>query len=114
MSLFQHYVKLHSVFKYSYAGRFVPVECLQEVTELVRRNPIRSEIIGTWLYCFANPLAGVQLLAIGFWFSYKHNAYVYTGGPKEGIADGETLEEIRVRLGCRKLVGSQTSEGRYV
>jgi len=64
MSLFQHYIKLHSVFRY--AGRFVPVEGLQEITDLVMRHHIRSEIIGTWLYCFTNPLAGVQFLAAGY------------------------------------------------
>ena len=112
MSMLQHYIKLHSVFKY--AGRFVPVECLQEAANLVMRHHIRSEIIGTWLYCFTNPLAGVQLLATGFWYSYKHNAYIYTGGQKEGIADGETLEEIRARLGSRRLFGNQLKGGRYV
>ena len=105
MSWFQHFINLHSVFKY--AGRFVPVENLQEATSLVMRHHIRSEIIGNWLYCFTSPLIGVQLQLIGFWFSYKHNAYVYSGRPKEGVPDEETLEEIRARLGSLRLGSHQ-------
>jgi len=109
MLLFQHFIKLHSVFKYSYAGqyagRFVPVEGLQEAVGLVMRCHIKSEIIGSWLYCFTSPLVGVQLLFIGFWFSEKHCAYVYSGGPKEGVAFEETLDEIRARLGSQKIKG---------
>ena len=103
MSWFQHFISLHSVIKY--AGRFVPVENVQEAVSLVMSHHIRSEIIGNWLYCFTTPLIGVQLLLIGFWYSYKHGAYVYSGGPKEGVPDEETLDEIRFRLGSQRIAG---------
>jgi hypothetical protein len=40
---------------------------------------------------------------IGFWYSFKHCAYVYSGTPKELPADDETLDEIRARLGSHKI-----------
>ena len=107
MSWFQHFISLHSVIKY--AGRFASVESLQEAVSLVMRFHIKSEIIGSWLYCFTTPLVGVQLMLNGFWYSYKHSAYVYSGGPKQGMADEESLDEIRGRLGNYKL-----SEVHYV
>ena len=78
----------------------------------VMRFHIKSELIGQWIYCFTTPLIGYQLEAIGFWYSFKHCAYIYSGTPKENIADDETLapqpspkgegsplDEIRARLG---------------
>jgi hypothetical protein len=101
MSFIQHIIRVHSVFRY--AGRFEPVESIQEAIKLVMSNHIKSEIIGEWLYCFTNPLIGVQLMAAGFWYSFKHGAYVYTDYPKEIYADEESLDEIRARLGCQKV-----------
>ena len=101
MTVIQHYVKIHSVYKY--AARFASVSNFQEALNLVSRNRMKAEIIGQWLYCFTTAIIGVQLQAIGFWYSYKHDAFVYSGYPKENIADDETLDEIRARLGSRKL-----------
>jgi len=84
---------------------FPPVANIQEALVLVMRNQINSEIIGQWLYCFTTPLIGFQLLCNGFWYSFKHCAYVYTGNPKDGIADDESLDEIRARLGSRQVRG---------
>ena len=67
MALIKHFILVHSVFKY--AGRFVSVSGLEEAVELTKLNRIKSEIIGHWLYCFTNHLIGVQLLAIGFWYT---------------------------------------------
>ena len=78
---------------------FPRIANMQEAVALVMRYHIKSEIIGHWLYCFTTPLIGCQLESIGFWFSYKHRAYVYTGFPKKYPADEETLDEIRERLG---------------
>ena len=101
MALIKHFILVHSVFKY--AGRFVSVSSLAEAVELTKLNRIKSEIIGHWLYCFTNHFIGVQLQAIGFWYSLKHSAYVYTGRNKDGIADDETLDEIRARLGSYQI-----------
>jgi hypothetical protein len=103
MSWLQHFIRIHSILKY--AGVFTPVANMQEALSLVRRYHIKAEIIGQWLYCFPSHLIGVQLLCIGFWFSYKHCAYVYSGKPKGGPADDETLDEIRSRLGSQQVGG---------
>jgi len=99
----QHYIKIHSAYKY--AGMFHTVANIQEALSLVMRYHIKSEIIGSWLYCFTTPLIGYQLEAAGFWFSLKHRAFIYSGTQREGIADEETLDEIRARLGSRQVKG---------
>jgi hypothetical protein len=101
MSFIQHFIKVHSVFKF--ARNFQPMVDIQEALTFVMSYRIKSEIIGSWLYCFTTPLIGCQLEAIGFWYSFKHSAYVYSGTPKELPADDETLDEIRARLGSQKI-----------
>jgi hypothetical protein len=103
MSWLQHFIRIHSVIKY--AGMFPPVASIQEVLSLVIRYHIKSEIIGRWVYCFTTPLIGFQLELIGFWYSFKHCAYVYSGTEKDGNIGGETLDEIRIWLGCRQVRG---------
>ena len=101
MNYCKHFLMLHSFLKY--AGMFQIVEGTQEAVKLALRFRIKSEYIGGWLYCFTSPLIGYQLEAIGFWYSFKHNAYIYSGNPKDGVADDETLEEIRSRLGSYRI-----------
>jgi len=101
MSCLEHVIGIHSVYKY--AGKFKPVADKQEALKLVMRYFIKSEIIGGWLYCFPPPLIGYQLETIGFWYSLKHNAFIYSGTDKEGYADDESLDEIRARLGSQKV-----------
>jgi len=101
MECLQHFFMVHSVIKY--AGMFPPVANIQEAIALVMRNHIKAEIIGQWLFCFANPLIGFQLEQIGFWYSFKHKAHVFTGHPKSGPADAESLDEIRARLGSQEV-----------
>jgi len=101
MSAINHYIKIHSIFKY--AGRFTAIENFGGALKVASQNRIKAEIIGQWLYCFTTPLIGIQLQAIGFWYSFKHYAYVYSESSKNGIANDETLDEIRARLGARKI-----------
>jgi len=101
MSIIQHYVRIHSV--YRYAEKFPSVANIQEALALVMCNNLKAEIIGQWLYCFANALIGCQLEAVGFWFSYKHRAYVYSGRKKDFPAFDESLDEIRARLGSEQV-----------
>jgi len=103
MPSLKHIIGIHSVIKY--AGMFTPIKSAQEALELVMRYFIKSEIIGGWLYSFPSPLIGYQLETIGFWYSVKHQAYVYSGNEKEGLADDESLDEIRARLGSQKVGG---------
>ena len=103
MSWLLHFIKIHSVLKY--AGVFTTVANMQEAIALVMRYHIKAEKIGNWLYCYPSILIGIQLLCIGFWFSYKHCAYIYSGDITRKPPDGETLNEIRVRLGSQEVVG---------
>ena len=103
MEIIKHYISIHSAMKY--AGRIAPMKDKQEILNLVTNWRIKSEIIGHWLYCFTTDLIGFQLLAIGFWYSKKHHAFIYTGTNKEGLADNESLDEIRSRLGSRQIQG---------
>jgi hypothetical protein len=103
MSIFRHYITIHSAFKFSY--RFGSVRNFEEAKNLVVANHVKAEIIGNWIYCHTNVLIGVQLVALGVWYSYKHDAFVYSGREKDGTADDETLDEIRARLGSRQLQG---------
>jgi hypothetical protein len=101
----EHYIRLHSAFRYSW--KFHTVANIKEALALVMRYYIKSEIIGNWLYCFTSPLIGCQLKAIGFWYSFKHQAFIYSGTPKGYPADDETLDEIRGRLGSQKVTGGK-------
>jgi hypothetical protein len=101
MDIINHYIKLHSTIKY--AERFTAVSNFGEAVNLAIKNYLKSEIIGQWLFSFTSDLIGVQLQALGFWYSFKHDAWVFSGSPKQGMADDETLDEIRTRLGSQKL-----------
>jgi hypothetical protein len=57
------------------------------------------EIIGYWIYCFNSKKVKEELKELGFWFSSKHEAWVYSGNPKK---KGGTLDEIRAKKGHRK------------
>ena len=103
MSIIDHYIHVHSIYKH--AGRFVSVVSFEHVINHVRHNRIKAEVIGQWLYCFTTSSIGVKLQALGFWYSFKHCAYVYSGREKDGSANEETLDEIRSRLGSRIVTG---------
>jgi hypothetical protein len=98
-----HFIRIHSVLIYT--TLFNPIANLQEAISLVIRHHIKAEIIGQWLYCFPSLLIGFQLEAVGFWYSFKHGAYIFAGKPKEGNANDETLDEIRARLGSQQVRG---------
>ena len=103
MAYVQHFIRFHSVIKY--AGMFPQVADIQEALSLVMRYHIKTEIIGGWLYCFTTPLIGFQLEAIGFWYSFKHHAYIFSGTLKDYPSGSETLDQIRARLGSEQVRG---------
>jgi len=103
MSILSHYIRFHSVIKY--ADDFPTVANMQDAIALVRRYHIKSEIIGNWLYCFTSYLVGYQLVQNGFWFCKTHGAYIYSGEIPVKDPDGESLKQIRARLGSQKVLG---------
>ena len=75
----------------------------QEILRKIINLDCEIEIIGYWIYCFNSKAVKEQLKALGFWFSGKHKAWVYSGRPKKNITSRETLDEIRARKGSQKV-----------
>jgi len=61
------------------------------------------EIIGYWIYCFRSYEVREALKEIGFWFSSKHKAWVFSGGAKTRFYSKKTLDEIRADKGSCKV-----------
>jgi hypothetical protein len=75
----------------------------QEILQKIINLDCQIEIIGYWIYCFNSKEVREQLKELGFWFSGKHKAWVYSGRPKRLRAGKETLDEIRARKGSQKI-----------
>jgi hypothetical protein len=75
----------------------------QEILKKIIDLDCEIEIIGYWIYCFNSKEVKERLKELGFWFSGKHKAWVYSGRPKRGRAGKETLDELRARKGGQKI-----------
>jgi len=75
----------------------------QEILEKIINLNCEIEIIGFWIYCFNSKEVKEQLKELGFWFSGKHFAWIYSGKPKRNISSRETLDEIRAKKGSQKV-----------
>jgi hypothetical protein len=82
----------------------------QEVLQKIINLDCEIEIIGYWIYCFNSKAVKEQLKELGFWFSGKHKAWVYSGKPKKGRAGKETLDQIRARKGSQKIAKGEQEE----
>lgn len=70
----------------------------------------RVEIVGYWIYCFDSFEVKDLLAGLGFWFSGKHKAWVFSGSKKKGRAGKETLEEIKARKGSAHMKNRNKTE----
>ncbi|GHU66962.1 hypothetical protein FACS189447_08660 [Spirochaetia bacterium] len=68
------------------------------------------EIIGYWIYCFKSYEIREALKGLGFWFSSKHKAWVFSGGNKTRFYSKKTLDEIREEKGSRKVQKSKKDD----
>jgi curved DNA-binding protein CbpA len=75
----------------------------QDILEKIINLECEIEIIGYWIYCFNSKEVKEQLKELGFWFSGKHKAWVFSGRPKRNITSRETLDEIRASKGSHKV-----------
>jgi hypothetical protein len=75
----------------------------QEILKKIIDLDCEIEIIGYWIYCFNSKAVKEQLKELGFWFSGKHRAQVFSGRPKRLRAGKETLDEIRAKKGSQKI-----------
>jgi hypothetical protein len=82
----------------------------QEILRQIISLDCQIEIIGYWIYCFNSKEVREQLKELGFWFSGKHKAWVFSGRPKGGRAGKETLDEIRARKGSLKIKKEEEKE----
>ena len=55
----------------------------------------RIEIIGFWIYAFESYEIKDQLKEMGFWFSKKHRAWIFSGTAKRNIRTKYTTNDIR-------------------
>jgi hypothetical protein len=82
----------------------------QEVLQKIINLDCEIEIIGYWIYCFNSKEVREQLKELGFWFSGKHKAWIYSGRPKRLRAGKETLDEIRAKKGSQKIEREEKEE----
>ena len=82
----------------------------QEVLQKIINLACEIEIIGYWIYCFNSKEVREQLKELGFWFSGKHKAWIYSGRPKRLRAGKETLDEIRAGKGSQKIEKEEQEE----
>ena len=75
----------------------------QDILQKIINLECEIEIIGYWIYCFNSKEVREQLKELGFWFSGKHKAWIFSGKAKRNITSRETLDEIRARKGSQKV-----------
>jgi hypothetical protein len=78
-----------------------------EILRTIVKFNIKIEIIGFWIYAFQSYEYREQLKNLGFWFSAKHHAWIFSGGKKRNIRHTHTTERNR------EVWGSQTVENEY-
>jgi len=77
------------------------VNVFADILKKVMEFNVTIEIIGYWIYAFDSYEVKDQLKEMGFWFSKKHRAWVYSGAPKVKRATRMTLSDIRVNRGSQ-------------
>jgi len=79
----------------------------QDILQKIINLECEIEIIGYWIYCFNSREVKEQLKEMGFWFSGKHKAWIFSGKAKRNITSRETLDEIRANKGSHKVQKEQ-------
>ena len=82
----------------------------QDILQQIINLDCEIEIIGYWIYCFKSKEIKDQLKELGFWFSGKHKAWIYSGTSKKGRASKKTLDDIRAEKGSRKVRKDEREE----
>jgi len=66
-------------------------------------DDMKIEIIGFWIYCFDSFLYKDALRDLGFWFSSKHKAWVFSGSKKARVWSKKSLDDIRDEKGSTEV-----------
>ena len=85
----------------------------QDILQKIINFDCEIEIIGYWIYCFNSYEVKEQLRDLGFWFTRKHKAWVYSGRAKRNIAGKETIDELRERKGSQKVAKEEKEKEKY-
>ena len=81
-----------------------------EMLRHVVRWPITIEIIGFWIYAFNSYEYREQLKELGFWFSAKHRAWIYSGRAKMHVRGYKTTDENRAKWGSQTVPSEYTED----
>lgn len=79
----------------------VDEEMFSEVLSKVVDLNCDIEVIGFWIYAFNSFEVKDQLKELGFWFSKKHKAWVYSGMKKRNIRSRYSINDIRESHGSK-------------
>ena len=82
----------------------------QEILKQIIHLDCEIEIIGYWIYCFNSYAVYEYLKELGFWFSSKHKAWVYSGGKKNRYVTKATLEQLRQLKGNYKVKKEESEQ----
>ena len=74
-------------------------EAFADILKDIIKFNMTIEIIGYWIYCFNSYEYRQQLKDLGFWFSKKHKAWVFSGMKKRNIRTGHTTDSIKSMWG---------------
>ena len=66
-----------------------------DILAKVCRFNVHVEIIGFWIYAFESYEYRQELAELGFWFSKKHKAWVFSGRKKANIRSKLTTDDVR-------------------
>ncbi len=69
----------------------------------IMKFDIDIQVIGTWIYAFNSYFYKEELKKLGFWFSKKHKAWIFSGRKKRCIKTKNTLEDNKKEYGCKKV-----------
>jgi hypothetical protein len=78
-----------------------------DILRTVLKWDMDVELIGFWIYAFRSFEYHAQLKELGFWFSKKHRAWIYSGTAKRRTFRTHTTEQNRAKW------GSQTFTSEY-
>ena len=89
------------------------VSPFQDILQKIINLDCEIEIIGYWIYCFNSKEVREQLKELGFWFSGKHKAWIFSGKAKKNISSKDTLDEIRAKKGSQKVEKGEKEKEKY-
>lgn len=84
---------------------FAFVEVLKDIMEF----NMTIEIIGFWIYAFNSFTYKEELKKMGFWFSKKHRAWIFSGRAKMKIRSRYSTDAVREMHGVEHLRDKEES-----